>query len=219
MRTLRIATGLTVLLLMSGCAAEVTTSVAAPSPTAPSSNEPTSEPTFDSNATTAVIFGTRVEFRNAAGEIVDRIGFDAEPAEFISKISEHLGPADEESHDDRGCSAQIYNDGLVVPYWSDGSYTAELIVIGSVVNGIRVETPSGVSVGEDGTALVDSVAPELKFDFHGGERSWSFVYDVAGWWGLDTEEAKQYGAKAWVDDGVLSRIMVPGHVGTMHTSC
>ncbi|WP_168626425.1 hypothetical protein [Cryobacterium sp. BB307] len=168
--------------------------------------------------TTAVVFGTRVEFRNAAGGVIDSASFDSAPTEFLSKMTEHFGAPDT-TYDDGVCAYKTYGDGYVVPYQSDGSYSAELIVIASEVNGIRVEIPSGVSIGEDGTGLVDSVAPEFKADFDGDGRSWSLLYDVVGWWGLDTPLAYQYGAKAWVDDGVLTRIMVPAGVGTMHTSC
>ncbi|WP_193510354.1 hypothetical protein [Cryobacterium sp. BB736] len=168
--------------------------------------------------TTAVVFGTRVEFRNAAGGLIDSASFDSASAEFLSKMTEHFGAADK-MYDDGLCAYNAYGEGFIVPYRSDGSYGAELIVIASDVNGIRVEIPSGISVGEEAAALAASVSPELKVDYEGHGRNWSLLYDVAGWWGLDTTEAQQYGAKAWVDDGTLTRIMVPATVGTMHTSC
>ena len=219
MRTLRLTAGLAMLLLMTACAKNVATEVAPPSPTASFSSEqklePTPEPTFDSRATTAVIFGTRVEFRNASGDVVDTVSSASKPAEFLSHMEEHFGAADD-SFDDGMCAYRGYGgeEGLVVMYWSDGSNTPDLFVRGSEVNGIRIETPSGVSIGEDATDLVASSAPELKFEYPEGSGDWLVVYDVAGWWG-----PKQYGARASVEGGTLTRIMFPAHVGTMHGIC
>jgi hypothetical protein len=228
MRTVRIATGFTVFLLMSGCAAEVTTDVAVPSPTAPSSNEPTSEPTpeptADLKATSAVIFGTRVEWRNAVGNVIDSIGFDADSTAFVSKATKYFGFADEE-HDERGCSYFLYGDdnGLVISH-STGGGVVELYVRSPEVNGVRIETPSGLSVGEDATAFIASIAPELKVDRSEGVPDypwWGLVYDAVGVWGTqgDREPPKPYGAGATVHEGLLFNIMVPATLNTMHMSC
>ncbi len=116
-----------------------------------------------------------------------------------------------------------FGSGLKVSYLTDGTDivygNVEMFVHTAAVNGIRIETPSGVSIGEDAMALVGSVSPELKADYSGDGRTWSVVYDVATWWGLNTTEPKQYGARAGVDDGALSLIMVPANVGEMHGTC
>jgi hypothetical protein len=220
MRNLRLLAGLTAVLLMSGCATEPEPVVVVPNPAASPSSEPSSAPTptFESKATTAVIYGTRVEFQNSAGHVIDSASFDSASAEFLSKMRDHFGAA-EATYDDGICAYDTFGDGFTVPYRSDGSYGAELMVYVPAVNGVRVEIPGGISVGEDAAALAASVSPELKRDWEGSGRKWSFIYDVAGWWGLNTTEARQYGAKAWVEDGTLTRIMVPADVGSMHTSC
>lgn len=220
MGTLRALVGLTVLLLVSGCATEPEPVVVVTNSAAHPSSEPSSAPTptFDSKATTAVIYGTRVEFRNAAGDVIDSASFDSAPVEFLSKMSNHFGAADA-TYDDGICAYNTYGDGFTVPYPSNGSFGAELIVDVPEVNGVRVEIPGAISVGEDAAVLAASVSPELKRDWEGSGRNWSFIYDVVGWWGLNTTEPRQYGAKAWVDDGTLTRIMVPADLGAMHTSC
>ncbi len=144
------------------------------------------EPTVDSKPTSAVIFGTHVEFRNAVGEVVDSVGFDADSNLFVSKATKYFGLADED-HDERGCSRFLYGDdnGLVMSHATGGG-VVELYVRSAEINGVRIETPSGVSVGEDATALVASVPPELKVDRSEGAPDypcWGLVYDVVGVWG------------------------------------
>lgn len=224
MGNLRFLAGLTAVVLMSGCSTEPEPILVVPNPAASPSSEPSSAPTptFDSKATTAVIFGTRVEFRNTAGEMVDSVRFDAEAADFVSALAKHFG-ATTESFQDGPCGYYNFGSGLKVSYLTDGTDivygNVEMFVHTAAVNGIRIETPSGVSIGEDAMALVGSVSPELKADYSGDGRTWSVVYDVATWWGLNTTEPKQYGARAGVDDGALSLIMVPANVGEMHGTC
>jgi hypothetical protein len=225
MRALRLAAGLSALLLVSGC-----TSDSAPAPTPSSSavaepsNEPTPEPTIDATVTTAVVFGTRVEFRNGADEVIDSIGFDADSTAFVSKATKYFGNAIEE-HDERGCSRFLYGDdnGLVVSHATGGG-PVELYAGSSEITGVRIETPSGVSIGEDATVLIADIAPELKIDRGEGMvdySHWGLVYDAVGVWGDngDPEPPIRYGAGATVYEGALFNIMVPATVNTMHMSC
>ena len=224
MKALRRAVGLIVVLLMSGCASVAITESPAPTPAAAPSRDLDPEPTFDSKATTAVVFGTRLEFRNAAGGVVEGVGFDADSSVFVSKATKYFGLADEE-HDERGCSRFLYGDdnGLVISHATGGG-ALEIYVGSAEINGVRIETPSGVSVGEDATALIASIAPELKMDRSEGVPDypwWGLVYDAVGVWGTegDPEPPKPYGAGATVHEGLLFNIMVPATINTMHMSC
>lgn len=224
MGTLKLAAGLPVFLLLSGCAAEataevvdVTTEAAAPSPTAPSSSEPTPGPTVDLVITRAVIFGTHIEWRNSAGDVIDSIGY-ADPTAFVSKVTEHFGAvAEEEVRDDPVCSAFQF-DGLAVVH--QPGWPMELLVTGSELNGVRIETPGGLSIGEDARGLIDATDPELKRDFGYGSPYWTVIYDPVGIWGEGGAEPVRYGARAMIENGALLSIMVPGSLRSMmHTSC
>lgn len=160
----------------------------------------------------------------AVGNVIDSIGFDADSTAFVSKATKYFGVPNED-HDERGCSGFLYGDdnGLVISHATGGG-PVELYVRSPEINGVRIETPSGVSLGEDATALVASVAPDLKFDRGQGEVDypyWGLVYDAVGVWGDngDAERPIQYGAGATVREGTLFNIMVPATVNTMHMSC
>ncbi len=225
MRALRLAAGLAVLLLMSGCVMVTTeaeapsrtappsgATVTPPSSTAPPSSEPT-QPTIDLVVTTAVIFGTHIEWRNAAGAVVDSLSFHNEQDAFFSTFVAHFGAADE-SFDQGACSLLHYGYEVYVIHEAD-EWPIKVLFKVQELNGIRIESTRGVSVGEDATILVDSTPPELKLDRGMGMGTY-VIYDASG---VGGEPPIPYGAVASVHDGLLFAIDAPSHLTKQDGYC
>ncbi len=144
----------------------------------------------------------------------------------MSKATSYFGPAADEHHNESctsvvyGDSSQVDGDSLEVLHKPGGKI--QLRTESSAINGIRIQTPGGLSVGDDAAALIASTAPELKGEMGttlNGEPYWSLVYDAVGTWTEHTHYSAVYGAGAWVEDGLLTTIIFPAGVGTLYLSC
>jgi hypothetical protein len=211
-----------VTLVASGCAAA---RPAADGPPPSATSLPTPTQTLEPEVTALVLRATSMDAVDADGRIVDSVPFSAsgdEAIAFLEGIADAapaLSTSAPDDHCSSGQSVAAWGDGFTLGYdFGRPAPTGMQMVVDvtepALPNGVLVQTPSGLGVGDLGSDLEAAQPGVYTFRMGDGPVYASVHYDVgagtpAALSDYDAALGDYWGASAQTTDGVITQLSSP----------
>ncbi|MET1042752.1 MAG: hypothetical protein ABWX59_01370 [Microbacteriaceae bacterium] len=203
------------------CAAVLLVGCASPSPTVPGGSSTPPQTLLPSPSATetpspdpaVIVIGAReLTVHSTEGTVLHELSYSDDPSGAVDVLTDVLGSAPEvRDHPQQECAhartvAEWGTDSFILVYGPELPLPADLqfqtVAVVDEVAGVRIETPTGSSVGGSVAELIAAVpdAPVEVAEFD-GVRYESVHYDIG-----EDNELGRWGADAGAENGVIRRL-------------
>jgi hypothetical protein len=202
--------------LLSGCApTSVTDAGDTPAPTSTSSvtASPTPTAVVPASVIAVTVSGASLSSIDATGAVVETVPFTGGAESLVPVLTEVSGVAPEVSEVAESCSAAFtsyaWGDTRLLDFAGGDDFV--VIVDGSSLGGVRIQTVGGYAVGDDMTQFVSTLPEEDLGRFDDSGRSLFVSFDTVE---RDSIYNTPAGAVGLVDLGALTSVISPGDWGS-----